>query len=310
MSKTIDPIKFISDKKDEIFTKDACKHTEGAVATIGADAEDKVLMNDWVKKSIPTWPVSIMTPKALVEQMTTIQNMSSVLAGNAEIPYKIMCDLLGNLGLDVFKRVETLIPGYTTVGDKIVAVVDVGKFKTEVVKLLSVIDKSKLKSSVISNNSEQDFFYIVNEMFKVEESYSLLAVLGVRLLISKEERIELDKKLIDVTVLKNRSGQLSQGVVRLGGFITLAACNSIPDIKKYTKNVVNPLLGDEVSDRLLTQKPAETVAQYKERKEIHDRGFEQYRKIIGEMKNYQKDFAAIPAASKEKIVKATKDLIC
>jgi len=296
-----------------VFTMDNARKTGGAVLP-GSPAptetvEVEKLRAEWAAKSNTKWPTSVSGFKKLLPILTACRDSDPVSNGDAEAPYKVMAQVMADNGDVQYVRiigakavVKAALPtGYEMAGSKLVATVDIAQFQTEVQRLVAKIDLGWVSKSVMKQSAEQDFFYLVDQMLEVEESYDLIGLLSARLLMGKEDRDVIDTQLGKVTILLNKTGKLSQGLVRMGGFIGLAAVKGEPIADRACRFVVNPLLGQDVVDRPVVQRGVETADEFKIRKEKHDRTFLAYKAIMQEMKAYKSAYENLPKDKLDKV---------
>lgn len=300
---------------DMLFTEENCIALQGAIF-IPSNKTTEDQKKKWEEKAVPIWPTSIQKAETLGKKLKTLQSNSAILNGEAEVVYLKAVEILNKSGVFEYNRVTAPPPppppsggtgtalvgaGYTVMGGKIVAQVDVSKFQQEVNKLVAEVDKKWVSAAVFKQGAEANFFSIVNQLLLVDQSIDLVAILAARLLLGKDDRQAVDTKLGGITVLLNRAGKLSQGVVRLGGYIGLACASDDPTVKQLCRFVKNPLLGQDVDDREITQRSGESDQDFKNRSEKHKKNFDAYKKIMKEMQVFKKDYEDMDANIKLKI---------
>lgn len=270
-------------------------------------------------KGGPMWPKSFGGIKGLITAMTAIRDVPPVTAGMSERVYQMVLADMSAQGFDTapFERRKggstpsTTVVAYTradvlggelAVKDgKIRPVVDKGLFKTQVNRLLGSVNRLDILKSIAKSASEQDFWGLILDMLTEEESFQLIGLLAARLLLPQDQRNALDIQLAGVTVLQNRQGKLSVGVVRMGGFLGLACVKGEPEMAQATKFIRNPLLGEDVENRPPVKKPSESVDQFATRKAGHETQFANYKAIMTELKKFKEPFDKLDVAVKTKI---------
>lgn len=298
-----------------LFTNDITKLTKGAVYS--GDKSFEASAAAWEKRAVPTWLKSVVNADQLRAKLLEVQALSPVSAGLAEEPYQALIKIIEAAGDLSYSRVTSSAPvsalvvpeQYVKSGDKIVAKVDIAKFQSEMARLTTSVDRVWMKSAVVKQGSEQDFFHLVGQMLTVPESLTLIGILSARLLVGQDDRKVIDGHLEKVTVLQNRTGKLSQGVVRMGGFIGLACCYDVPEIKHFCRFIANPLLGQDAVERPAVQKANETAEAFKLRDDSQKRRFNGYKSVMADMKNQKVDFDRMAQADKAAIKKAVTEYL-
>lgn len=302
--------------------------------------EDAVHVAAFKAKGIPMWPIIPGGVQKFKEIMVAIRDVDPVAAGFAEQYYQLALLVMAQEDYDVSSLVRPIRPtyaaaaapaiaptvatpapvpvgpviaadpndvrakaleGYKEVDGKIVVVVDINKFKADVLSLTSKINRGDLVKSIVKQSAEQDLFMVIKEMLNVEESYDLIGVLAARLLLSKDERESMDVHLGSVTVLKNRAGKLSNGLVRLGGFMGLASVDKEPKLASAVKWIKNPILGEDVVDRAITQRADENEDNFEKRKKKHESQWVVFKTIMTQMKGYKGQYDALSPEIKNKM---------
>lgn len=301
---------------DDGFFKGVSTELNGFISE-GGGADYKEISAEFRAKNIAYWPETIAGHKKLGDQLKKVRDIAPFVAGHAEEGYQAVIQRMKDKGYET-KDFERPIAASTVLatakevfGDdlrlvdgKVRPVVDVAKFRAEMRDLTATIKKLEIIQAITRNSAEQDFWALIVDMLQYEESFELIGILAARLLMPQDQRASLDVKLVRVSVLQNKQGKLSIGIVRLGGFIGLAAVNGEPKLAQAVKFIQNPLLGEDVKDRPMNKKKDESQDAYNNRKIAHDNQFTSYKTIMTEMKGHKKDFDALPAATKEKIKSA------
>lgn len=271
-------------------------------------------------KSITMWPKGFGSVKGLHDVMTAIKDVPAVTAGMAESPYQAVLKDMLSKGYDIKPYIRARVePPKPANGDwkitrsevlgselvlkdgKIRPVVDKDKFKAQVAKVLSGVKRLEILKAIAKSSSEQDFWGLIIDMLDVPESFDLIGLLAARLLLPKEHRESLDLQLLGISVLLNRQGKLSVGVVRMGGFLGLACVKGEPDLAQAVKFIKNPLLGEDVESREPTKRPSETPDQFAARKAAHGAQFASYKQIMTDLKRYKEPFEKMDQALKDQI---------
>jgi len=300
---------------DENYFKNSHTRTNWAVHDKALPEDEKNAGQKTFNDKIPTWPRSVAGVKSLTDQLIQIRDSSVVVAGDAEAVYHTVLKDMAEQGYDVkpyLRKMGAAAPGAITrqevlAGELVIKdgklrpVVDKENFKKQVAALLVNVNRLEILKAVAKSASEQDFWGLVTEMLQEEESYPLVGLLAARLLLPQDVRNSLDVKLASVTVLVNRQGKLSIGVVRMGGFLGLACAQGEPDLAQAVKFIKNPILGGDVDIRPLVKRPAETAEQFNARKTTHETQFANYKAIMTEMKRYKPMFEAMDKSVKDKI---------
>lgn len=281
-------------------------------------AEKDAGIENMKAKNIALWPRSYAGVKVLGEALNTVKGTPAFVAGDADVIYKTVLEDMVKQGYDitpylrapgapaaaapgVITRAEVLGSELVLKDNKLRPVVDKAQFKQQVTKLLLGVNRLEILKSVAKSSSEQDFWGLVVDMLEVDESYQLVGLLAARLLLPREQRDALDMQLTGVTVLLNRQGKLSLGVVRVGGFLGLACVKGVPELAQAVKFIKNPILGEDVENRPVVKRPGETSDQLAERKTNHETQFANYKAIMTEMKRYKPLFEAMEDRVKEHI---------
>jgi len=299
---------------DDKICNGIAKETNYAVVSKGNTSSDKEI-SIFEARGIPTWPKTVRNAEDLEEQMQRIKKLSPVAAGDAELIYQTVLQIKGKeydltawtraattkpIGT-VITRSEVLGANLTEVGGKIKPIIDVELFKKEINGLVAKVDRLEIMKKVAKNSAEQDFWELVALMLEVEETYDLMGLISAKMLLGKEDQAALDLHLSKVTILQNKQGKLSVGLVRLIGYTGLACVKGEPELARAMKFIKNPLLGEDVEQQPLRQKPLEDDVAFKSRKEKSALQFATYKEIMVQMKEHKKHFDALPADKKAKI---------
>lgn len=271
-------------------------------------------------QNIPDWPKSLSWNRATVtEKWNSVMGKSKIALGVGYDYAEILGHILDDAGLFIVPPklpapAPPTLPTTTTtstvasgdlglikVNGVVKVAVDVGKYKTQATSLLSRVNKKQIAESIVKQSSEADFWYIVEELLKEEVTMELIGLLTARMLMPKDMRESLDRDLSTMDVFKNKQGKLAQSVIRLIGYVGLATVNGDPSMAQQLKFIKNPLLGDDVVDRILVKRSDETAEKFKQRKETHEAGFATYKTIMTEMKKHQEHYNKIPASTKAAI---------
>lgn len=270
-------------------------------------------------KAIPLWPKSVGRVKTLHDVLMSIKSVPPVSAGEAEAIYQSVLRDMANKGYDIKPYIrekasavaaveETAISRKDVLGTELVLkdgkirpVVDKGKFKAQVTQVLAGVQRLEILKAIAKNSSEQDFWGLITDMLDVPESLELIGLLAARLLLPKENKEALDLQLTKITVLLNRQGKLSVGVVRMGGFLGLACVKGEPDLAQAVKFIKNPLLGEDVESREPTKRAGESVEKFAERKANHATQFANYKQIMTDLKRYKEPFDKMDPVIKNQI---------
>lgn len=289
-------------------------------------SEAKAKRADFAAKNIPLWPHTITEPEELVNKMIEIRNMSAMTSGPAEVPYNNVLALMRSSGIavapfertpaapkpsapapssKVITRAEVLGSEITVKDNMLRPAIDKVKYKEQIQSLANSINRLEILKAVARNSTTQDFWALLIDLLEVEESYELIGILAARLLLPQAQRTELDVKLTAISVLTNKAGKLSVGVVRLGGFLGLATCKGEPDLAQALKFTRNPLLGEQPDALRITRRAGESSEAFAGRKLDTENAYASYRAIMIQLTEHAAHFSALPMDVKAKIKAAT-----
>jgi len=309
--------------------KGISKEIDNAYISSGnTDSNVPNLISSFEAKAIPTWPKTIRDPDAFIAKLFEIARMSPIVAGESyEILTKSM-NFMARAGInidplkDVINATKTSLSNsaappkvvseiitrdmvvganYVVSGSSVKPAVDVIKFKTQVANLVSSINRLETLRDVVRNTSEQNFWELLMEMLKEEESFDLIGILSARMLLSPDAKAILDSKLRNVSVLLNKGGKLSVTLMSLGGFLGLATVKNKPELAHALLNIRNPLLGEDPLEFRFLKRAGETKEAIKERKEASEESYKAYRNVMIQMKIHAPYYNNIPQTMKDKI---------
>lgn len=251
-------------------------------------------------RAIPNWAKPINWNKANINtKWNSVAGMSKIALGVSFDYAKTLGDIL-QAGDCFIKIVENEL-GLVKVDGVIKVAVNVERYKSQAVSLLSRVNKKQISEAIVKQSSEADFWYIVEELLKEEVTIDLVGLLTARMLMPKDMRDSLDKDLAAMDVFKNKQGKLAQSVIRLIGYVGLATVTGDPVMAQHLKFIKNPLLGEDVVDRAIVKRSDETAEKFKARQEAHTTGFAAYKTIMTEMKKHQEHYNNIPKETKDRI---------
>jgi len=184
---------------------------------------------------------------------------------------------------------------------KIVREFDVVAFKKSVLSVKAKFKKDELILEALGVVADVDFFALVQEILKEPEAVWLVALLGLRLILPQGVRAEMDKTLAEISALTNRSGVLSQGLVRMGGYIALGCCKDEAVLSKVLGRNPNPLLGQDVTNRPAIRKKGETDADFTARSNLQASNFALYKAVHDGVKVHANSFHNMSPTKKAEI---------
>jgi len=285
----------------------AKERVDGLVGKELKDATDRNderlrLSKSFESKGHKGWDKSISKFDNLKDVFLNLGTLDDSDRGNADEDFE---DLIQLLDVDMYVAVDALVlpDGYKIEDGKLRVVVDISKFKDDVNKLVLKISPTMISAKVVKQAAEQDFWALVLELLKEDEAYKLIGLLSARLLLIKVDKDMVDLALSNVKVLLNKSGKLSQGLVRLIGFVGLATVKGEPLLAHAVKFLKNPILGEDVDELKLIKLGTETDVVFVARKSKAEAGYVVYKKIMTEMKSYKANFEKLESGVKEKIRK-------
>jgi len=302
---------------EPIFTEFETQDTKGAVRST-EDAAMRKLYKSWEDAKHKEWPAPVKWVKAL-ERATILEPKIEdlpedvarvvvfVMAKARELelapPYTVVKPKVP------VAAVVALPPSSSVVSDKsfvikegkIVREFDVMAFKKSVAAIKPKFNMVDLRSEALGAVADVDFFALLQEILKEEEAVWLIAILGLRLVVPPNVRADMDKLLVEIAVLTNRGGVLSQGLVRMGGYITLGCCKDEPLLAKVLSRNPNPLLGQDVTNRPVVRKKGETDVEFTSRSNTQAANFALYKTVHDSVKVYAMAFQNMDPVKKAEI---------
>jgi len=292
----------------------------GALKSVDTE-EAKKAYTAWEANKFPEWPAPVKFSKAFERTMNLLPNKKS-LDAKIQTAMDVVIRVAEENGIPVVAGVPppppsappaavatalvvppagTTLTQYTLKDGKLVREFDVVSFQKSVLSVRDKLKKEELRQAAMAAVADIDFFALIVEILRLEEAVWLVAVLGLRLLVPPTVRAEIDKVLVEVKVLCNRSGVLSVGLLRMGGYIALGCCKDEVVLSKVLGRTPNPLLGQELTPRPATKKKDETDLEFTARANTVAVAFANYKAIYDGTKVYSDKFKSMDPAIKAKI---------
>jgi len=138
-------------------------------------------------------------------------------------------------------------------------------------------------------------------MLSYDETYSLIGIIVAHALMTKDDQAALAGMLSKVTLMLNRQGKVSKGLVNLIKYVGLAASKDFKPLAAYMSRNPNPLLGQDAVKPNVPRFAKESQADFDARvKKIND-SWETYKPLYDKLKNHKTHFDELDTAIKTKI---------
>jgi len=323
----------ITDKQfKQVFTPDVVKGLQGMVVPsdirglTGEECDD--LRMKYLGAAFDCWPSVVVDAEGLIAAVEACAKMSfeddqkfanfwnymaqhvnKVVATKMALKVPVKAAATGSTPSSVVKSVVKVNLDNNKLSDLGLSVVDgivkktvnVEKFKQDVASLVGTLSREQIIKQVMIQSAESNFWDLVLEMLKLDQTYDLIAICAVSQIVGREYSDVIKNMVGRVSVMQNKSGKLSLGLFRLVGFVGLASVSDVKELTHATRFIVNPLSGQSPVDRPLIKKSGESDADLKVRVEKHVKDFAVYKTIMDQMKSYKTNYDALDASVKTKI---------